>query len=128
MEGEKGFPGTRGLPPNPGLARCILGDIKEVGVAVSGLLRGEGVLIWRGHVRLGVRYPAAEAEAAGEGLCPWEETTMLLLLLLFGWRPEDAARPELWVELLPGGRAGEREGGVWARLPREGGRLGLVFS
>lgn len=55
VEGEKGFPGTRGLPPNPGLARGILGDIKEVGVAVSGLLKGEGLLTCWGHVRLGVR-------------------------------------------------------------------------
>lgn len=37
------------------------------------------------------------------------------------------ARLEPWVELLPGGREGEREG-VWAILPRVGGRLGLVFS
>lgn len=37
------------------------------------------------------------------------------------------ARPEPWVELLLGGRAREREG-VWTRLPRVGGRLGLVFS
>lgn len=56
VEGEKGFPGTRGLPPNPGLARGILGDIKEVGVAVSGLLKGEGLLTcWGQFVRLGVR-------------------------------------------------------------------------
>lgn len=55
VEGEKGFPGTRGFPPNPGLARGILGDIKEVGVAVSGLLKGEGLLTCWGHVRLGVR-------------------------------------------------------------------------
>lgn len=55
VEGEKGFPGTRGLPPNPGLACGILGDIKEVGVAVSGLLRGEGLLTCWGQVRLGVR-------------------------------------------------------------------------
>lgn len=43
MEGEKGFPGTWGLPPNPGLAWRTLGDINEVGVAVWGLLRGEGL-------------------------------------------------------------------------------------
>lgn len=55
VEGEKGAPGTRGLPPNPGLARGILGDIKEVGVAVSGLLNGEGLLTCWEHVRLGVR-------------------------------------------------------------------------
>lgn len=55
MEGEKGFPGTRGLPPRPGLARGILGDTNEVGVAVSGLLRGEGLPACCGQVRLGVR-------------------------------------------------------------------------
>lgn len=37
------------------------------------------------------------------------------------------AAPEPWVQLLPVRREGEREG-VWARLPRLGGRLGLVFS
>lgn len=107
MEGEKGFPGTRGLPPSPGLACGILGDIKEVGVAVSGLLKGEGLLTCWGQVRLGVRYPAGVAE-------------------LLGARAE-AAAPEPWFQLLLGGREGEREG-VWARLPRFGGRLGLVFS
>lgn len=54
------------------------------------------------------------------GACPWVEA--LLLLLLLGCRAE-GGRPEPWVQLLPGGREGEREG-VWARLPR----LGLVFS
>lgn len=73
MEGEKGFPGARGLPPSPGLARGILGDINEVGVAVSGLLRGEGLLTCCGHVRLGVRYPVGVA-----GLCPWDEALLLL--------------------------------------------------
>lgn len=108
MEGEKGLPGTRGLPPNPGLACGILGGIKEVGVAVSGLLKGERLLACWGQVRLGVRYPVGVAE-----LCPWEDA------LLLG--------PEPWVQLLLGGREGERAG-VWARLPRFGGRLGLVFS
>lgn len=116
VEGEKGFPGTRGLPPSPGLARGILGDINEVGVAVSGLLRGEGLLTCCGHVRLGVRYPGGVP-----GLCPWDEA-----LLLLGRRPE-VVRPEPWDELLLGGRAGDREG-VWAMLPLDSGRLGLVFS
>lgn len=76
MEGEKGFPGARGLPPNPGLACGILGDIKEVGVAVSGLLKGEGLLTCWEQVRLGVRYPVGVAE-----LCPWGDALLLLLLL-----------------------------------------------
>lgn len=73
VEGEKGFPGTRGLPPSPGLARGILGDINEVGVAVSGLLRGEGLLACCAHVRLGVRYPVGVV-----GLCPWDKALLLL--------------------------------------------------
>lgn len=55
VEGEKGFPVIRGLPPNPGPACGILDDINEVGVAVSGLLRGEGLLSCWGQVRLGIR-------------------------------------------------------------------------
>lgn len=63
---------------------------------------------------------------------------MLVLLLLLGARAEAAAVvavaapvAEPWFQLVAGGRGrgrdGEREG-VWARLPRFGGRLGLVFS
>lgn len=61
---------------------------------------------------------------------------LLLLLLLLGARAEAAAVvavpvAEPWFQLVPGGRGRGREGereGVWARLPRFGGRLGLVFS
>lgn len=53
--------------------------------------------------------------------CPWGDP-----LLLLGLRPE-VATPESCVQLLLGGREGEREG-VWPRLPRFGGRLGIVFS
>lgn len=55
VEGEKGFPVIRGLPPNPGPTCGILDEINEVGAAVSGLLRGEGLLSCCGQVRLGVR-------------------------------------------------------------------------
>lgn len=54
------------------------------------------------------------------------------MLLLLGTRAEAATvvavlEAEPWFQLVPGGRDGEREG-AWARLPRFGGRLGLVFS
>lgn len=56
VEGEKGWPGTRGLLARPGLPRGGRGDMNEVEVDVSGLPSGEGLLTcWEGPTRLGVR-------------------------------------------------------------------------